>query len=521
MSQTIYRKYRPQSFEELVGQNHIRITLQNEIKSGRIAHAFLFTGPRGVGKTTTARLLAKAVNCLEMKNSEPCNQCQACQEIIKGRALDILEIDAASHTQVDHVRENIIPNARTSPTSLKYKIFIIDEVHMLSISAFNALLKILEEPPAHVIFILATTEVHKLPETIISRCQRFDFKRVSASDIKKRLQVICEKEKIEVEDKVLASISLMAEGSIRDAESTLGQIFSLGEKKITYEVAELVLPRSDFKLIFSLFKNLIKKNSKESIEIVNNLVNEGINIKYFTDQFIEFLRKAILIKIDDSLEIFSYFEVDKEYKKEFNELLSHTDLFYLKKMIDIFIKYRREIDLVQIPQLPLEILIVEMCGYDEVNDDFISSEPAKKSKKGSKVESKQTTPKKEQKSPKIESKHSDIMKNSVEKWSEVVKNVNINNHSLALVLKSCLPVSFEKNHLIIGCKFSFHQEKLSEIKNIGIIEEIVKKIIDQNIKIKFRIENINFPNSSEKKESKNDKDMTELLESFSGESVDI
>ncbi len=195
MSQAIYIKYRPALFEDLVGQNHIKVTLQNEIENNRIAHAYLFSGPRGVGKTTTARLLAKAINCEDKKTTEACDKCSFCKEINAKRSMDVIEIDAASHTGVDNVRENIIENSRFTPQHLKYKVFIIDEVHMLSLSAFNALLKTLEEPPEHVIFILATTEIHRVPETIISRCQRFDFKRVNIDDLISRLKYIAGKEK--------------------------------------------------------------------------------------------------------------------------------------------------------------------------------------------------------------------------------------------------------------------------------------------------------------------------------------
>ena len=244
---TLYRKYRPQNFKEVVGQNHIKITLENEIKTGKTAHAYLFCGPRGVGKTTMARVIVKTINCLNRKDSDsdPCNECEICKDITAGRSLDIIEIDAASHTGVDNVRENIIANARAVPSRCKYKVFIIDEAHMLSISAFNALLKIIEEPPVYVMFILCTTEAHKIPVTIISRCQRFDFKRISVNDLVKKLNYIIKKEDIKVDKSVLEMIARQSGGHMRDAESLLGQIVAIGGKEITQEEADLVIPRND------------------------------------------------------------------------------------------------------------------------------------------------------------------------------------------------------------------------------------------------------------------------------------
>ena len=274
MSLALYRKYRPQTFAEIVGQNHVKVTLENEIATGKIAHAYLFSGPRGLGKTTIARLIAKSVNCLSRKDgqSEPCNHCEACQEILDSRSLDVIEIDAASHTGVDNVRENIIANARFTPTNRKFKVFIIDEVHMLSISAFNALLKTLEEPPAHALFILATTEVHKIPQTIISRCQHFDFRKVSINDLVERLATIVKKEKRVLDQEVLERIARWSEGGVRDADSLLGQLLALNEKVITKQHAELVLPASHFNLVFELVSNLIKNDTASSLILVNQLI---------------------------------------------------------------------------------------------------------------------------------------------------------------------------------------------------------------------------------------------------------
>jgi DNA polymerase-3 subunit gamma/tau len=281
MSQTLYRKYRPQSFKDLVDQNHIRITLINELESGRIAHAYLFTGPRGVGKTTIARLFAKSLNCKKRKkdSAEPCNECSSCKDIMKGRLLDLVEIDAASHTGVDNVRQNIIDNSRVATVSSTYKVFIIDEVHMLSISAFNALLKTLEEPPENVVFILATTEVHKVPQTIISRCQRFDFQKVGVKDLVLRLNTIISQEKVQVDEPVLKAIAMASDGSVRDAESMLGQVLSLGEKKVTMDHIDLIVPHSDDTLVIQFLSLIAMENTAASIELVNRLVEEGGNVR--------------------------------------------------------------------------------------------------------------------------------------------------------------------------------------------------------------------------------------------------
>jgi DNA polymerase-3 subunit gamma/tau len=342
---TLYRKYRPKNFSEVVNQNHIRITLEHQIQSDKQAHAYLFCGPRAVGKTTLARVLAKAVNCEKRKTgkSEPCNACPACESINAGRSLDIIEIDAASHTGVDNVRDNVIASARVAPANSKFKVFIIDEVHMLSISSFNALLKIIEEPPAYVIFILCTTEVHKVPTTIISRCQRFDFKRFSVSDIVKKLRYVAKQEGIKIDSDILEAIARNSEGHMRDAESLLGQVAAVGGKKITREEADLVIPRSDMSAAIDLLGCLAKKDAVGGIELINRLLNEGINLKQFSGDFLELLRKLLLVRLNYSLAGKFGLEWGENLESRIEEAGKPLNLAQLLRSVERFMRARNEL----------------------------------------------------------------------------------------------------------------------------------------------------------------------------------
>ncbi|PIR93894.1 hypothetical protein COT97_04175 [Candidatus Falkowbacteria bacterium CG10_big_fil_rev_8_21_14_0_10_39_11] len=360
MSVALYRKYRPQKFSDVSGQNHIKVTIQNELEADKLAHAYLFCGPRGTGKTTMARLLAKAVNCTDLKeNGEPCNECDSCTELMSGRAMDIIEIDAASHTGVDNVRENIINNARFTPSKSKFKVFIIDEVHMLSISAFNALLKVLEEPPSHVLFILATTEVHKIPVTIISRCQRFDFQKVIFNELVKRLQWIVGEEGIKVDKVVLELIAKNAGGCVRDAESLLEQVLSLGEKHITLDQVSLILPRSSYETLVEFATFLFRKDTKSGIMLLNRLIDEGVDVNNFYNNLLEFLRKVMLVKITgDSTELLQ--DVDDNMFKKINDMVSEIPAAEINRIITIFLKIKDLFKHTNILQLPLEVAIVEI-----------------------------------------------------------------------------------------------------------------------------------------------------------------
>jgi DNA polymerase-3 subunit gamma/tau len=274
------RKWRPMTFEKVIGQEHVTRTIMNALKIQRIAHAYIFAGPRGVGKTTTARLLAKAVNCENQPVLNPCNSCKTCQSITKGIHLDVIEIDGASNRGIDEIR-NLRENIKFAPATATSKIYIIDEVHMLTKEAFNALLKTLEEPPSHAIFILATTEIHKVPPTILSRCQRFDFKRISVKHIHNQLEEIVLKESLEIESDVLHLISKKADGSMRDAESILDQMISFSEGQLTSKQVRDSLGIIEQDLFFEFSKLLIEKDNKKILDYAHKIINTGYDLLDF------------------------------------------------------------------------------------------------------------------------------------------------------------------------------------------------------------------------------------------------
>lgn len=292
----LYRQYRPKTFDEIVGQPHIVNILKNSVKAGRVAHAYLFTGTRGTGKTSMAHILSRAINCLSPVDGNPCNSCEICRGILSGTVMDILEIDAASNNSVDNVRD-LRDEVLYSPSQTKYKVYIIDEVHMLSTGAFNALLKTLEEPPEHVKFILATTEPHKLPATVLSRCQRFDFHRISASDIIGRLKQVSELCGAEAEPKALRLIAAKADGSLRDAISILDQCLSSGVKTVTYADVLSTTGIVDYIFLGEVAEAVLKRDSSRAFELVERLVMSGKDIQNFVSDLILYFRNLLLFKI--------------------------------------------------------------------------------------------------------------------------------------------------------------------------------------------------------------------------------
>ena len=361
--QVIARKFRPQVFEDVVGQQPIVQTLKNAILLNRIGHAYLFSGPRGVGKTTTARLLAKGLNCVEGPTVSPCNRCPSCLEIASGQSLDVLEIDAASNTGVDNIRE-LRENARYAPSRDRYKIFIIDEVHMLSTSAFNALLKILEEPPSHVIFIMATTERHKLPATILSRCQQFVFRTISAGEIQAHLRGIAEREGIKIDDRALSYIVRASEGSMRDAQSLLDQIISFSGQEVVDEDVRDVLGFIPSEMLDQTTDALATHDAKALLNIIEIMIDQGLNIQQFVREFIGRVRDLLLMRLDLDEKVLGSPE-ERSALKATSTKFSEQDLI---RYFDMLLKLETDLRTTAQPRFYLEVGFIKLAKVGHLRD---------------------------------------------------------------------------------------------------------------------------------------------------------
>ena len=354
----LYRQWRPQEFDSLIGQDHISKTLANAIKSGKIAHAYLFSGPRGTGKTSTAKILAKALNCVEGPSPVPCNHCENCLKINDGTSMDVFEIDAASNRGIDEIRD-LRESVKFSPVDGKFKIYIIDEVHMLTTDAFNALLKTLEEPPSHVVFILATTEAHKIPATIHSRCQRYDFRKITDTEIFARLQYVAENMKIQVEPEVLRIIATHADGGMRDALSILDQCSTFAEV-ITVDAVREILGLIGREWIWALVEALAQKNTKESLVLLNDILSKGKDIKQILIELAQYFREIMLYQVEGSAQNFSSSESNEVLKKH-SRCFSYDELVEYIKSIHSGIN---ELRFSPQPRITLEVLLVTLCNVN-------------------------------------------------------------------------------------------------------------------------------------------------------------
>ena len=367
--QALYRKFRPQEFDDVKGQDHIVTTLKNQIKADRIGHAYLFCGTRGTGKTTIAKIFAKAVNCEHPVDGSPCGECPTCRAIAAGNSMNVIEIDAASNNGVDNIRQ-IREEVEYRPTEGKYKVYIIDEVHMLSIGAFNALLKTLEEPPAYVIFILATTEAHKIPITILSRCQRYDFRRISIDTITARLRELMDAEQVTVEDRALRYIAKAGDGSMRDALSLLDQCiaFYLGQE-LTYDKVLDTLGAVDTEIFSRLLRQILDKNITGAIQTVETLVIEGRELGQFVTDFTWYLRNLMLVQSSDDME--DVLDISSENLALLKEEASMVDADILMRYIRIFSELGGQIKYASQKRILIEIAIIKLCK-PEMEKDYTS-----------------------------------------------------------------------------------------------------------------------------------------------------
>ena len=366
----LYRKFRPDTFADVKGQDHIVTTLKNQIRANRIGHAYLFTGTRGTGKTTVAKIFAKTVNCEAPTQNGPCGECATCRAIAAGASMNVIEIDAASNNGVDNIRE-IVDEVSYSPAAGKYKVYIIDEVHMLSIGAFNALLKTLEEPPSYVIFILATTEVHKLPITILSRCQRYDFKRISIDTITERMQELIRAEGVEVEEKALRYIAKTADGSMRDALSLLDQCiaFHLGSE-LTYDKVLDVLGAVDTEVFSRLFGYVLEKNVLGCVELLEEIIMQGRELTQFVTDFTWYLRNLMLARTSDNLE--DVIDMSTDNLARLKEEAQMVELSQIIRYIRIFSELSGQIRYAAQKRILVEIALIKLCKPSmEVSSDAL------------------------------------------------------------------------------------------------------------------------------------------------------
>lgn len=503
-----YQKYRPKLFSELIGEEHISATILQGVISDKLTHAYLLAGPRGTGKTTTARLLAKAINCLEINkartenrptNGEPCNKCESCREINQGRSIDMVEIDAASHTKVDEIRE-VIENARYMPTKSLKKVYIIDEVHMLSNSSFNALLKTLEEPPNHVVFILATTEANKLPATILSRTQRYDFHRISKSDIIKNLKFIAKAEKIEIEDSALDLIAVSAEGGHRDAIGLLEQVASSSHQKLSKDNVEKILGVASLSEVFDFLRAIFNNNPEEGLKIAHRLYENGASMIAFNRNLVEIMRKMLLFLMSSEI----LFEDTKENIKSIEQISSLTNISLLLEKIDNFIKAGQMLKESAYPLLPIEIAVIKSCSPKEKTNSSDQNTKEDKSKPENNPKSAVESEKKEEEqvknsessskeidqSDKIEEKLAvpvNVLQMTEDLWQKVIEITKKQNATLAALLRDAKPIEVTDNKVILGVKFPFHKDKISEEKNIKFLEDIFSELTGEKCILSCKI----------------------------------
>lgn len=495
MSLALYRKYRPKTFAAVVSQDHVKTTLLNAISINKIGHAYILVGARGIGKTTLARLFAKAVNCLDKSEPEPCNKCEACRAIDGNKAMDLLEIDAASNRGIEEIRA-LREKVKFTPAKLKYKVFIIDEVHMLTNEAFNALLKTLEEPPEHAIFLLATTEVHKVPATILSRCQRFDLKKLTVPELAGYLKGIAKSEGIEVSPEALELIAGQADGCARDAVSLFTQINAFSRGKIDPKLVKEVLGVVDQTVIAEFIDSLVTRSPVRGIRQLQNLMDNGYDLEQFTKNLIEYLRKMMVAKIGADAQDIVLASLSSEQLSKLQEQANVLALSRIVHFIKTFLDAQQRLGDSVYPQLPLELALMELLGEEPKMKKIASSDEASASGNDSlqkiktvslQIPAKSIEPVKpleKEKEPAPAAVSGLDLGCFKKRWEEIVKEVMPVNSSLAAFLRTAYLKDFDGEYLTLAFKFRFHKERIAENKYRMIVEKVLAKVHSQKVLIK-------------------------------------
>lgn len=517
----LYRVWRPQTFHDIVGQEHITRTLQNAIKEQRFSHAYLFNGPRGTGKTSAAKVMAKAINCEQGPAAEPCNECAACRGITEGSVVDVMEIDAASNRRIEEIRD-IRDKVKYAPTQVRYKVYIIDEVHMLTTEAFNALLKTLEEPPAHVIFILATTDPHKLPATIISRCQRFDFRRIGSGAIVKRMREAVEAEHVQISDQALTFIARMAEGGMRDALSLLDQALSFGGDQIDLEDVIAITGAASHGLLSETVTAIQDGATATALDIVRRLVQEGKSPEQFLDDLLFYFRDLLLYKTAPALEeIQDRIILEPEFAK-LADSLARPRIFSVIEQLN---RAKSELKWASQPRIMLELILIQLCQATGSEQEVMgggenpSGAPAvlsadvaqllqridilEKRLKQMEVDgspaspvSQPTRPEKRRSSlqPTVKipvSRIQDVAVHSIELqlrklqsiWPDILGAVKSRSIQLHAWLLDGKPVALSQDGIVVCFKSVIHCETTSRELNKKLIEEVVKGFINRPVEL--------------------------------------